>query len=103
MNRSFAVVTIDQVLDRIRGEFLEMPGLRLTRAQAQRLWGLDEQLCTSLLERLIKDRFLCRRADGMYVRATEGALEFPPVRMAKAASTPATAPARRPADSVRAH
>ena len=26
---------------RIRGEFLEMPGLRLTSAQAARLWHVD--------------------------------------------------------------
>ena len=32
---------IDQMLQRIQGEFVEMPGLRLTAAQAQRLWGLD--------------------------------------------------------------
>ena len=31
------------LVHRVRGEFLEMPGLRLTRAQAQRLWGLDEE------------------------------------------------------------
>ena len=32
---------IDEVLQRIQGEYLEMPGLRLTPAQAQRLWGLE--------------------------------------------------------------
>lgn len=29
--------------DRVRGEFLEMPGLRLTMPQARRLWGLEEE------------------------------------------------------------
>ena len=32
----------DEVLRRVQGEFLEMPGLRLTGAQARRLWGLDQ-------------------------------------------------------------
>ena len=34
---------MDDVLQRIQGEFVEMPGLRLTAAQAQRLWGLDRE------------------------------------------------------------
>jgi len=35
----------DEVLRRVQGEFLEMPGLRLTGAQARRLWGLDADVC----------------------------------------------------------
>jgi hypothetical protein len=45
-------------LRRIRGEFIEMPGLTLTIAQAARLWHLDPQDCKALLERLIADGFL---------------------------------------------
>ena len=40
---------IDEVLQRIQGEYLEMPGLRLTAAQAQRLWGLERDVCDALL------------------------------------------------------
>ena len=40
---------IDEVLRRVQGEYLEMPGLRLTRAQAQRLWGLEQSMCDALL------------------------------------------------------
>jgi Fic family protein len=54
----------DQILRRIRAEFLEMPGMRLTFSQAQRLWGLDEQTCAQALELLTADRFLSRRPDG---------------------------------------
>ena len=36
---------IDDVLQRIQGEYVEMPGLRLTPAQAQRLWGLERDVC----------------------------------------------------------
>src|SRR4051794_10010214 len=41
--------TGEEVLRRVQGEFLEMPGLRLTDAQARRLWGLDAASCESLL------------------------------------------------------
>ena len=74
----------DQILRRIRGEYLEMPGLRLTRAQAQRLWGLDAQTCGQLLELLTEERFLDRRADGTYTRFTDGAVPSHPLGMAKA-------------------
>jgi hypothetical protein len=47
------------MLQRIYSEFMEMPGLRLTRRQAQRLWGLDEQTCREVLDLLVDARFLC--------------------------------------------
>ena len=50
-------------LQRIRGEYLEMPGLTLTIAQAARLWGLDSDLCRDLLDRLVTDGFLKCRHD----------------------------------------
>ena len=36
---------LDDVLRRVQGAYIEMPGLRLTLAQAQRLWGLDRTAC----------------------------------------------------------
>jgi len=36
--------TIEETLQRVQGEFREMPGLRLTPAQASRLWGLMRSL-----------------------------------------------------------
>jgi hypothetical protein len=57
------------LLHRIRGEFLEMPGLRLTARQAQRLWGLEASACEALLEALIDAGFLKRTGDGAFVRA----------------------------------
>jgi hypothetical protein len=62
----------DQVLQRIQGEFVEMPGLRLTTAQAQRLWGFDRDVCDALLGALVDAKFLARTRDGAYVRM-EGA------------------------------
>jgi hypothetical protein len=58
-----------RLLRRIRGEFSEMPGLRLTARQAQRLWGLESSDCEALLEALIAAGFLKRNRDGTFVRA----------------------------------
>jgi hypothetical protein len=60
--------TTDDVLRRVQGEFLEMPGLRLTEAQACRLWGLDAAMCSALLSVLIDARFLFRTRDGAVMR-----------------------------------
>jgi hypothetical protein len=59
---------IQDVVRRIRGEFLEMPGLRLTAEQARRLWRLDETACEAVLGALVDARFLARTRDGAFVR-----------------------------------
>jgi hypothetical protein len=59
----------EQVLRRVENEFLEMPGLRLTRAQAARLWMLDTELCDAVLQRLVADRFLKQTSDATFMRA----------------------------------
>ena len=56
-------------LRRVRGEYIEMPGLRLTSAQAQRLWGLDRAACDALLGALVEAKFLFRTRDGAFVRS----------------------------------
>lgn len=58
---------LQDVVRRIRGEFLEMPGLRLTAQQARRLWLLDEGSCEAVLAALVKARFLVRTRDGAFV------------------------------------
>ena len=63
---------IDDVLQRIQGEYVEMPGLRLTPAQAQRLWGLERDVCDALLGALVDAKFLAQTRDGAFVRM-EGA------------------------------
>ena len=57
------------VLRRVQGEYIEMPGLRLTTAQAQRLWGLDRAACDALLNALVDAKFLFRTRDGAFVRS----------------------------------
>jgi hypothetical protein len=61
-----------RVLDRIRAEYLEMPGMKLTLEQVQRLCGIEQSMCKAVLDSLVEALFLCLRPDGTYVRLTEG-------------------------------
>ena len=63
--------TIRDVLQRAQGEYRDMPGLKLTEAQAQRLLGIDCDTCAVILSTLIERRFLKRTSKGLYVRAWE--------------------------------
>ncbi len=58
----------DQMVNRVRSEFLEMPGLKLTVWQAQRLWGVDRPTCEAVIEELTETHFLARTRDGAVVR-----------------------------------
>jgi len=57
------------LLARIRAEFSEMPGLRLTLLQARRLFGLDIVTCSSALAALQASGFLATTRDGAFVMA----------------------------------
>jgi hypothetical protein len=61
---------IIRLLDRVRSEFLEMPGLRLTSAQASRLWSLDHRTSERILDGLTTAGFLLKGKDGRYARAS---------------------------------
>jgi hypothetical protein len=63
----------DTLVDRLRSEFLEMPGLRLTCEQTQRLCGVERAVCQSVLDALVDAKFLCVKPDGSYARLTDGA------------------------------
>jgi hypothetical protein len=60
-----------QVLERIRAEFLEMPGMRLTPAQVERLAGVDRSICQSVLDDLVGVGFLCASENGSYARLSD--------------------------------
>jgi hypothetical protein len=64
---TFVDATVTEWLQFIQTEYLEMPGLSLTRAQAQRLWGLDEPMCQDLLDALVAARFLRQTPRRTYV------------------------------------
>jgi hypothetical protein len=59
------------LLQRVHGEFMEMPGLRLTLAQACRLWNIDPATSRDVLNQLVDEQFL--RLNGPhYMRAATG-------------------------------
>ena len=62
-------VTISEWVHLVRAEYLEMPGLNLTKRQIQRLWSLDAAVCDAVLEELMSRRFLKPMRGGAYVRA----------------------------------
>jgi len=72
MSNSTDSIPVDDLARRIRAEYLEMPGLRLTRLQAQRLWDLDEHRCAEVLDFLADTKFLRRTPDGAYARVFDG-------------------------------
>ncbi len=57
----------DALMARVRGEYREMPGLRLTVAQARRLWQLDVVLCTKVFDRLVSEGFVEQTNTGFYL------------------------------------
>jgi hypothetical protein len=67
------VRTVQAVIERVRAEFMEMPGLRLTPEQVQRLCGVERLLCARVLDTLVETKFLCVKPSGAYARLTEGA------------------------------
>jgi hypothetical protein len=68
----FRTTAEDALLHRVRGEYREMPGMRLTVDQAMRLWMLERGTCTKVLDSLVAARFLGRDANGRYARAHSG-------------------------------
>jgi hypothetical protein len=56
----------------VRGEFQEVPGLRLSKPQFQRLWGLDGKTCDALVNELVDEHFLKQTPNGTYARVDDG-------------------------------
>jgi hypothetical protein len=78
----------EQLLRRVRAEFDEMPCLRLTRGQAQRLFGLAPGVCDRVLASLVTDGMLRCGPDGRYALHASGVR--PPLRR-RAADQPFSA------------
>jgi hypothetical protein len=76
VNETIAVSDIDDALSeafahalrRAQADYLEMPGLVLTEAQAARLWCFDSVLCSRVLETLVELRFLTRSRHATFAR-----------------------------------
>jgi hypothetical protein len=56
----------EQIVDRLRAEFREMPGMRLKLEQVQRLCGIEPPLCKLALQTLVEAKFLRVESDGAY-------------------------------------
>ena len=61
-------ITIPDWLQLIRAEYIEVPGLHLTKPEAQELWDLEPWVCDALLNALVDAGFLRRTSDDTYVR-----------------------------------
>lgn len=57
----------EQILERLRAEYREMPDMRLKLEQVQRLCGIEQPLCKLALEALVEAKFLRLGSDGAYV------------------------------------
>ena len=68
----------DALVQRVRAEFAEMPGMRLTAAQARRLFGLRSDVADRVLATLVQHRSLV--CDGECYRFNEvrSSLQPPP-------------------------
>jgi hypothetical protein len=59
----------------VQAEYLEMPGLHLTRPQIQRLWGLDTATCDTVLQELLDAHVLRRTLRDAYVLTSVAAAQ----------------------------
>lgn len=81
------------LVQRIRTQFLEMRGLKLTVAQGCRLWNISRPVCDQAFEQLLKEEFLDRTASGAFV-ALPSVLSIAKASVTRRDANPAT---QRPA------
>ena len=63
--------TLDGIARALRGEFHDMPGLRLTGAQVRRLYSLDARSCDEVLRQLVNEHFLFLTSGDRFCRVDE--------------------------------
>lgn len=68
-NKESTVMNVRTLVDRVRGEFNEMPGLQLTVPQAARLLGIEPNACRDVIDTLVASSFLRWTPAGMISRA----------------------------------
>ena len=59
-----------ELVQRVVSEFREMPCLRLTLPQAQRLFGLRQDVCVRIIDQLVRAGRLRHDPDGRYAVAS---------------------------------
>lgn len=68
MRNDMETPPILETLVRLQTEWMQMPQLKITRRQAQRLWSLSNEVCETAFETLIRRGFLVQAPDGAYMR-----------------------------------
>ena len=63
-----ATPQVREALVRIQTEYVEMPHLKLTPRQVQRLWNLPNEVSEAALAVLVRRGFLTQSSDGAYIR-----------------------------------
>jgi hypothetical protein len=84
---------------RLLREYLDLPGLRLSLAQAARLFGVDAPTCQVVLNKLVTARYLAHDASGRFVREVryddlENWKRYVRRRLASGALSPSTTPTK---------
>lgn len=69
--------TATKLVQRIREEFEEAPGLQITADEGGRFWALDAKTCELVLAQLHETGFLLKTQDGRY-RQTSSAFARAP-------------------------
>ena len=59
------------LIERILGEYREMPGLALTIEQARRLWGCDAETCRCAVDELVARGALRWSHEGRLIRRAD--------------------------------
>ncbi len=62
---------VSAIIERLRAEYLEMPGLLLSATQVQRLCGIEPKMCEAVLASLVSAKFLRIARNGTYARLTD--------------------------------
>jgi len=78
------------LIRQIRDEYQNMPGLKLTREQACRLWAVSNETCDAAIDALVEEGFLQKTGTGKFIalprragaaaRIRELAAHVPPIR-----------------------
>ena len=76
-----------EIVERVRSEYLEMPGMRLTPRQLQRLCGIGPALCDAVLSALVRAEFLSETPNGTFLRRG-GSRRGPTTRVSSGARQP---------------
>jgi hypothetical protein len=58
------------LLQRAREQYRAMPGLKLTKPEATRLFGVAPSVCAAMLRALVMEKFLFRTGEGVFMRST---------------------------------